>query len=73
MVDSLTPLPPISPSRVAKSKVTEKNPHHQNEQRHHRKDDEDIEDEIIISGGEPADEKKKPLPHSPLHNIDIEA
>jgi hypothetical protein len=76
MVDSLSPLPPIS-ARIEKTQVTEKNPHHQNPKHQHQKKDsetheEEIKDEIIINDKKSSQEENKPGQPLPLHNIDIE-
>lgn len=80
MVDSLSPLPPIS-ARIVKTQVTEKKPHHQHPEQHSQHNDkeeteerEQIQDEILISEEQSlAEENKEPKPICPPHNIDIEA
>lgn len=74
MVDSLTPLPPLS-SRVTKTQVTEKNPHHQNNPEHQeKKEDEEIQDEVNIESEKKKTPEPEPknIPHSPLSNLNIE-
>ena len=79
MVDTLAPLtPPISP-RIIRTKVTEKDPHHQNENpEKEKKDDEEPttpNDEINITAeaSEKTPEKEPKSPPALLkHNIDIE-
>ena len=75
MADSITPLPPIDP-RIARTQVTEKDPHHQKGPRGKKNlKDEEVQDEVVVvpmkKENEKAENKKKPPP-SPQHKIDIE-
>ncbi len=79
MVDSLSPLPPLS-TRVAKTHVSDKNPNHQNSKQKKPQEHKEIQDEIAIELPESeetlakdAPKKPKTPPYSkPEHNIDIE-
>ncbi len=76
MVDFINPLPPIASSRIVKTKVTEKDSHHQQKRQHQERDyaEEEVHDAIVIASKLQEDpQKNKKSPPSPLaHKIDIE-